>query len=127
MTGVQPGARERYRDGMTEEDREQQALGAQQETASDVPEEEDDDDVASPFDHPAFLPVLLWALSLWFGYDGWLNADFQEGGESHDSVNFNRYGFGLLILAAIYYTQDAVRKLRAEESAPTDETQSGGE
>ena len=67
--------------------------------------ESDDEDAPSPFDHPAFLPVLLWALALWFGYDGWFN-------ENIEAVNFNRYGFGLLALAAIYYTIRAVRETR---------------
>ena len=66
----------------------------------------DDEDAPSPFDHPAFLPVLLWALALWFGYDGWFN-------ENIEAVNFNRYGFGLLTVAAIYYTIRAVRETRA--------------
>ena len=34
---------------------------------------DDDERAASPFDHPAFLPVLVWAMALWFGYDGWFN------------------------------------------------------
>jgi peptidoglycan/LPS O-acetylase OafA/YrhL len=56
-------------------------------------EEDEDEDAGSPFDHPAFLPVLLVALACWFGYDGWYN-------ESIESVRFNRYGFGFLMGAA---------------------------
>jgi hypothetical protein len=64
-------------------------------TAPDV--ETEDDDAPTPFDHPAFLPVLICAIALWFGYDGWFN-------ESIESVRFNRYGFGFLCGGAIYFT-----------------------
>ena len=111
---------------MADEDREQQALQARGEGAPDGGEEEDDD-VASPFDHPAFLPVLLWALALWFGYDGWLNPDFQPGGESHEHVAFNQGGFALLVLGAIYYTVRELRVSRAREYGGSDTTRSGGE
>ena len=72
---------------------------------------EDEDDGGSPFDHPAFLPVLLWGLALWFGYDGWFN-------ENIEAVNFNRYGFGVLCVLAIWFTYQAVRDSRRGESAP---------
>ena len=29
----------------------------------------------TPFDHPFFLPVLLLAGAIWFGYDGFINVD----------------------------------------------------
>ena len=72
---------------------------------------EDGDDAGSPFDHPAFLPVLLWGLALWFGYDGWFN-------ENIEAVDFNRYGFGVLCVLAIWFTYQAVRDSRRGESAP---------
>ncbi len=53
----------------------------------------------TPFDHPLFLPILLTGLTLWFGYDGWLNDD----PEMLEHVTFNRVGFGLLLCGAIYY------------------------
>ncbi|HXK25704.1 MAG TPA: hypothetical protein VMS55_23745 [Myxococcota bacterium] len=64
---------------------------------------------ASPFDHPAFLPVLVFAMALWFGYDGWFN-------ETIESVRFNRYGFGFLCGAAIYFT--LVERTRARFLLP---------
>ena len=81
-------------------------------------DEEDDDDVGSPFDHPAFLPVLLWALSLWFGYDGWFNDD----PDMQEHIAFNRYGFAVLVVLGIWFTVQAVREMRAEResSAPGD-------
>jgi hypothetical protein len=59
--------------------------------------DDDDESAGSPFDHPAFLPVLVFAMALWFGYDGWFN-------ESIESVRFNRYGFGFLLGAGAYFT-----------------------
>jgi hypothetical protein len=68
-------------------------------------EEEDDEAVSSPFDHPAFLPVLIWAMALWFGYDGWFNDQIE-------SVRFNRYGFGFLVIAGIYFTLVELTRMR---------------
>jgi hypothetical protein len=67
--------------------------------------EEDDERAPSPFDHPAFLPVLVFAMALWFGYDGWFN-------ESIESVRFNRYGFGFLIGGGIYFSLVELTRIR---------------
>jgi len=67
--------------------------------------EVDEEDGSSPFDHPAFLPVLLWALAIWFGYDGWLNQD----PDMQEHLTFNRVGFGVLVLAGTYYTVQSLR------------------
>lgn len=110
---------------MPDEDREQRALEAKGETALG---QDEDEEVASPFDHPAFLPVLLWAVVLWFGYDGWLNPDYQAGGDKHDSLAFSRYGFAGLLVFAVYTTLRLLRELRAEQdSGPGGETHSDGE
>jgi hypothetical protein len=54
---------------MSDEEREKAA--SPEEPAPDTEEEEEEEGPAStPFDHPAFLPVLLGAFALWFGYDG---------------------------------------------------------
>jgi len=73
---------------------EQQSEGA----AGDAPP-------STPFDNPYFLPGLLFLLALWFGYDGWFNPEMEW-------VNFNRYGFGVLMLGAIYFTLQNVRDAR---------------
>ena len=113
-----PEAGGRYLAAMVDEDPGQQALETKAEKAArEIEDDEDDDEAGSPFDHPAFLPVLLWALVLWFGYDGWLNPEFQPGGESHEHVNFNRYGFAVLITFAIYNTLRALRELRSDREA----------
>jgi hypothetical protein len=67
--------------------------------------DEDDERASSPFDHPAFLPVLVWAMALWFGYDGWFN-------ETTESVRFNRYGFGFLIGAGVYFSLVELTRVR---------------
>ena len=60
---------------MSEEHRDQAMKAKADERAEGAVDDEDDDEVESPFDHPAFLPVILWGLSIWFGYDGWINQD----------------------------------------------------
>ena len=70
----------------------------------------EEDEAPSPFDHPAFLPVLLWGLAAWFGYDGWFN-------ENIEAVNFNRYGFGVLVLLGIYFTVQSIREVRSQRES----------
>ena len=82
-------------------------------SAIDAELDDDDDEVSSPFDHPFFLPVLLFAFAAWFGYDGWLNEEFAK--ESAEYLSFNRYGFGALLLLAIYFTVQGVRENRDSE------------
>jgi hypothetical protein len=60
---------------------------------------------STPFDHPYFLPALLIAFTVWFGYDGWLNPDTQ-------SILFNRWGFVILLPMAAWFTLQAVRERR---------------
>ena len=88
------------------EEREESARTAKAQQASNAvsDEEEDDEDEGSPFDHPAFLPVLLAALALWFGFDGWFS-------ETIESVRFNRYGFIFLVGFAAYATVSELRRV----------------
>jgi len=78
----------------------------QQNTDASTVEEEEE--ASSPFDHPAFLPVLLWGLAVWFGYDGWINKD----PEMLEHVAFNRYGFGILVVLGVYFTIQSLREGR---------------
>jgi hypothetical protein len=93
---------------MGEEEREE--LAAQQAERVETGDEEDDDEGGNPFDHPAFLPAVLWPMALWFGYDGWINQD--PGMLEH--VTFNRGGFAVLVVLGIYFTVKAVREMREE-------------
>ena len=71
----------------------------------------------TPFDHPLFLPVLLVAGMLWFGYDGWINQD----PDMLEHRDFNRYGFGVLTLAAAWFGRKGWiewRQDRAEQDGP---------
>ena len=96
---------------MSDSDRDQQSLEAQQRDAAGTAEDdEDDDEASSPFDHPAFLPVLLWGMAAWFGYDGWFNDD----PDMQEHLTFNRYGFGVLVALGIYFTIQSIREVRAE-------------
>ena len=74
----------------------------------------DEEEASSPFDHPAFLPVLIWGLALWFGFDGWFNPKIE-------AVMFNRYGFGVLVVLGIYFTIQSVREVRAREQGSAGE------
>jgi hypothetical protein len=71
----------------------------------------EDEDASSPFDHPAFLPVLLWGLAVWFGYDGWINQDPSM----LEHVTFNRWGFGILVVLGVYFTIQSIREVRAAD------------
>lgn len=59
----------------------------------------------TPFDKPYFMPVLLFILALWFGYDGWFNEEIE-------SILFNRVVFALLVLLTAYTTYQDVRDNR---------------
>ncbi len=52
------------------------------------PEPDEEDFAPTPFDGPYFLPVVLFGMAAWFGYDGFLSEDagmqrwwwFNQGG-----------------------------------------------
>jgi hypothetical protein len=69
--------------------------------------EEGEERASTPFDHPFFLPALLIGFTLWFGYDGWLNADFDP-----QWITFNRWGFFVLLALSAYFTFQTVREMR---------------
>jgi hypothetical protein len=94
---------------MADHEPEQQRLedSARESGASDTADEE----TSSPFDHPAFLPVLLWGMAVWFGYDGW----FNQSPDMLEHVTFNRVGFAILVVLALYYTIQSLRERRARD------------
>ena len=53
----------------------------------------------TPLDHPLFLPVLFAGVAIWFGYDAYFTAD--PGMLEH--LDFNRYGFRVLIFVTFLY------------------------
>jgi hypothetical protein len=73
----------------------------------------------NPFDNPYFLPVLLFALSVWFGYDAFFNAD--EHMQKPTTLWFNRVGFVVLIVLGIWFTLRARGEAaNADDSAQHD-------
>ena len=79
-------------DETTRDDPSQQALQAGRDP------EETEEQAPTPFDHPLFLPVLLAGLTLWFGYDGWINQD----PDMLEHLTFNRVGAVVLFAGAVY-------------------------
>ncbi len=75
----------------------------------------------TPFDHPLFLPVLLFGGVLWFGYDGWIETD--PGMLEHRL--FNRVGFAIVSVLAAWFGYKGIREFKqdradAERSASSD-------
>ena len=66
----------------------------------------------TPFDHPLFLPALLIAGTVWFGWDGFVTSD----PDMLEHQTFNRIGFGILALAASYYGWRGVKEFLADRS-----------
>ena len=61
--------------------------------------------VSTPFEKPFFMPVLLFLLAVWFGYDGWFNEEIK-------SIMFNRVVFGGLVILVIYTTYQDIREVK---------------
>ena len=95
-----------------------QALGeaAEQADESSDPPGEEEAAAPTPFDHPLFLPALLFAFSLWFGYDGFLNED----PEMMEHQTFNRSFFAVWVLLLGYYGYRGVQEMREDAAAPDD-------
>ncbi len=71
--------------------------------------DEEDGPAPTPFDNPFFLPVLLWLFAAWFLYDGWFNPEMEW-------IKFNRGGFAVSGLLAVYYTVRGLRERREEQA-----------
>lgn len=77
------------------------------------PDLDDDGPVSTPFEKPFFMPVLLFALALWFGYDGWFNEEMEW-------IKFNRYTFAGLMVLVVYTTWQDVREVRKTKDSDGD-------
>ncbi len=83
------------------------------------PDEPEEEEIAStPFDNPWFLPILLGGMTLWFAYDGWLNADFAR--ESARYLGFNRWGAGVLAIGTALAVWRALRERRSAPRPPSE-------
>jgi hypothetical protein len=69
----------------------------------------------TPFDHPMFLPAMLFAFALWFGYDGFLNDD----PDMMEHRTFNRGGFALWVVLLAWYGYRGLKEMR-EDAARAD-------
>ena len=68
---------------------------------------EEESPASTPFDNPFFLPAVLWALALWFGWDIVTDAEaYQEW------PWFNRIGGIVSAGAAAWFTRSAVLEKR---------------
>ena len=72
----------------------------------------------TPFDHPMFLPVLLAGFTLWFGYDGFINAD----PEMLEHETFNRYGFFVLLVLTAFAGRRGYRHLQEDQQKAKNES-----
>ena len=73
-----------------------------------------EDFAPTPFEHPLFFPAVMLAFLLWFGYDGWLNPEYQEGGDKHESLGFSRWGAGAILVAFAYFTYRGLQVMRED-------------
>lgn len=75
----------------------------------------------NPLYHPLFLPVLLIAFALWFGYDGFLTSD----PDMLEHQNFNRIMFAIMLPICIWRVPKGIREFR-EDQAKAASQHSGG-
>ena len=74
-----------------------------------------DEQAATPFDNPFFLPVVLWALAAWFGWD------VVTGAEAYQKYPmFNIGGLVILVPVATYFSWSAIKERRAERERSND-------
>ncbi len=66
----------------------------------------------NPLYHPLFLPVLLVAFSLWFGYDGFLTTD----PEMLEHQTFNRIMFAIMLPLCLWMVPRGIREFREEQA-----------
>ena len=75
---------------------------------------------STPLDHPYFLPFILGGMSIWFGYDGFINQD----PEMLEHQSFNRIGFAILVPLFLWFSykgkreQDQIAAERQDGSDP---------
>jgi hypothetical protein len=66
----------------------------------------------NPLYHPLFLPVLLIAFSLWFGYDGFLTSD----PDMLKHQTFNRIMFGIMLPICLWMVPRGIKEFREEQA-----------
>lgn len=69
---------------------------------------------STPLDHPLFLPVLFAGVSVWFGYDAYFTTD----PDMLEHLDFNRYGFRILVFLTALYGYRGSCELRHRAESP---------
>ncbi len=75
----------------------------------------------NPLYHPLFLPVLLVAFSLWFGWDGFLTSDPDMA--KHQ--NFNRIMFFIMLPFCLWMVPRGIKEFREEQAAAAEKQVDG--
>jgi hypothetical protein len=89
--------------------------------AEQPPAQQEEDGPPTPFDHPLFLPVLLFAGMLWFGYDGFINSD----PDMTEHRVFNQVGFALLTVLTAFFGYKGYREFLQDKRREEEERRSG--
>jgi hypothetical protein len=66
----------------------------------------------NPLYHPLFLPTLLIAFSLWFGYDGFLTDD----PDMLEHQTFNRVMFGIMLPICLWTVPRGIKEFREDQA-----------
>ena len=66
----------------------------------------------NPLYHPLFLPVLLIAFSLWFGYDGFLTSD----PDMLKHQTFNRIMFAIMLPICLWVVPRGIKEFREDQA-----------
>ena len=66
----------------------------------------------NPLYHPLFLPILLVAFSLWFGYDGFLTTD----PDMLHHQTFNRIMFGIMLPICLWVVPRGLKEFREDQA-----------
>lgn len=69
----------------------------------------DEEPPRTPFDNPFFLPVMLWLFTAWFAWDAWI-VPMEE------HLEFNRYGFFVVLALAIWFTRKGLQEHREDKA-----------
>ena len=70
----------------------------------------------NPLYHPLFLPVLLIAFSLWFGYDGFLTSD----PDMLKHQTFNRVMFVIMLPICVWMVPRGIKEFREQQAQAAD-------
>jgi len=76
---------------------------------------------ATPIDHPYFLPALLALMTVWFGYDGFIDAEMQK-----EHPVFNRVGFAVLLPLTLWFGYKGWKEVQAQKAEENEDSEDRG-